>query len=78
MINLDKFNQLSINKKFEILGDQGIFLMNRVEERREYTLYSVESFFVETLFDLDKKEIIQIKTFSKTSDLDKYLNDIYI
>jgi len=78
VITLDKFNQFSINRKFEILGDQGVFLMKRVEERKEYSLYSVENFFVETLFDLDKKEINQIKTFSKSSDLNEYLKDIGI
>ena len=78
MITLDKFNHLSLYKKFEILGNQGVFLMNKVENNEEYALYAVENFFVETLFDLEKKEIIQIKSFSKTKNLDKYLKDIYI
>jgi len=78
MITLDKFNHLSLYKKFEILGNQGVFLMNKVINNEEYALYAVENFFVETLFDLEKKEIIQIKSFSKTKNLDKYLKDIYI
>ena len=78
MITLDKFNQYSLYKKFEILGNQGVFLLNKIMNKEEYTLYAVENFFVETLFDLDKKEIIQIKSFSKTKDLEKYLNEIYI
>ncbi len=78
MITLDKFNQLSLFKKFEILGNQGVFLINKVLNKEEYTLYAVESFYVETLFDLERKEITQIKSFSKTKDLDKYLNEIYI
>ena len=78
MITLDKFNQLSLYKKFEILGNQGVFLMNKVMKKEEYALYALENFYVETLFDLDRKEIIQIKSFSKTKDLDKYINEIYI
>ena len=78
MITLDKFNHLSLYKKFEILGNQGVFLMNKVVNKEEFALYAVENFFVETLFDLEKKEIIQIKSFSKTKNLDKYLNDIYL
>ena len=78
MITLDTFNKLSLSQRFEILGKQGVFLLNKVVKNEEYSLYSVNNFYVETLFDLNRKEITQIKSFSKIKDLDKYLNDIHL
>lgn len=72
------FNKLHINKKYELLIDQGIFLHNRLYEGYGINLYSIYGFYAEIWLNRESNKIEKVITFTQSRYLEPYLDSIEI
>ena len=77
MNNYD-FNRLSLDKKRKILLLQGVCLFTYETMGVVVKLFQVEGFYIEIFADGLNKEILSVKTFEDTNQLEPYLKDIDI
>lgn len=75
-LGLYEYNSLEDDQKATLLWDQGIFLMNRVDEKYSYNLYSLFDFFVEVWYDSKNNSIEKFRTFKTLEALEPYLDRI--
>lgn len=74
--NTHQYNSLKLHQKAVILGDDAVFIMNRVEENIIYSLYGYFRFYVEVVIEEDSGKLLDIQAFNNLDALDKYLDSI--
>lgn len=75
-MTLYEFNLLPQPEQYSILWKVGEFLTNRSEENVTYALYQVTGFYVELEYHQDENKLLKMKTFSSTTPLEPYLQQI--
>lgn len=73
-LNLEEFLDLPGTRQFEIVFEQGIFLERRYEENREFSLYSVNRFFVELEYEKEENLIVGKQAFISGVGLEEYIS----
>ena len=77
-ITLYEFNALNDFQKGEVLFEYGEHLSERFDKEYGYSLYQLNSFYVEVQYDGDKNAITKLTSFSTTTKLKPYLDKIDI
>lgn len=74
-LRLKEFLGLPDACQYDIIFEQGIFLAERYEESREYSLYAVGRFFVELKYEAEDNRIVGKEAFIAGKNLDCYCVD---
>ena len=69
---LDEMEQLKVIKTF------GTEIGKRTDKSYQYTVYQIDSFYVENWFHIESKTLKRIRSFSNPDLLEPYLGDIDI
>lgn len=69
-----EFNQLGPDDQANLLWEHGTFLMNRLDDKHIFNLYSLSDFYVEVCYDNKSNSISRIRTFKIIGALEPYLN----
>ncbi len=77
-ITLYEFNSLAENEKAECLWEYGVHVSERFDNKYTYVLYQLSNFYVEVKYDCDDNLILKITSFSSTTKLKPYIDDIDI
>jgi hypothetical protein len=75
-LGLYEYNQFTPDEQAELLWDKGVFLINRMDDKYSYNLYSLFDFFVEVWYDSKKNSIYKFRTFKTVEALEPYLDRI--
>lgn len=75
-MTLYQFNALDEMEQIEAVWNKGVLLAERKDEKYEYTLYQIDSFYVELRNDPGDFGYNGMKTFSTTTLLEPYLGQI--
>lgn len=74
MLTLYEFNLLpDIELQAEYLWENGIYLHYREEKQKRIALYSLGNFYVEVWLDEQGKNIVKLRSFKTTEQLESYL-----
>ena len=71
----DQFNKLSEDSQSNIISERGALISLRRTDEHRVLLYQIDSFYVEVYYH-PTKNVIKIKSFSGTEQLQPYLNQI--
>ncbi len=71
----DQFNKLSEDEQSDIICKKGVLISVRRTEEHRVLLYQIEAFYAEVFYH-PTNNVIRIKSFSSTEDLQPYLNQI--
>jgi hypothetical protein len=77
-ITLYEFNALDEHEKGAALWEYGVFLFQRFEGETGYSLYQINSFYVEVKYDQNQNKITRFTSFSTTTKLEPNLQNIDI
>ena len=77
-ITLYEFNLLPDFDKGEILYEYGVHISDRKNTEFGYVLYHLNNFYVEVKYSNVRNEIIVVTSFSNTTKLEPYLEEIDI
>ena len=77
-ITLYEFNSLDEHEKGATLWEYGVSLFQRFEGETGYCLYQLYSFYVEVKYDHDQNKISKFTSFSTSTKLEPYLENIDI
>lgn len=75
-MTLYQFNALDEMEQIEAIWNKGVLLAQRKDEKYEYTLYQIDSFYIELRNDPGDMGYNGMKTFSTTTLLEPYLGQI--
>jgi hypothetical protein len=75
-MNLHQFNQLTRNEQRVCLLTEGTFLEERSTLRHDVMLYELDGFYVEAFFLKNTNKAAFFKTFTDTTYLEPYLQQI--
>jgi hypothetical protein len=73
-MTLYEFNSLSFKDQYKTVIEYGTFLDNYVSNSERANCYALYKFFVEVIYDQDKNQVTEIKSFKTGYLLDKYSN----
>ncbi len=71
-----EFMLLPAEEQVQHVWENGRYLLNKGGQKTTANLYAVDNFYVEILFSRKNSAIARIISFTATSKLDSYLNDI--
>jgi hypothetical protein len=71
----DQFNKLCEDNQSNIISERGALISLRRTDEHRVLLYQIDSFYVEVYYH-PTKNVIKIKSFSGTEQLQPYLNQI--
>jgi hypothetical protein len=74
-VSEDQFNKLSEDSQSNIISERGALISLRRTDEHRVLLYQIDSFYVEVYYH-PTKNVIKIKSFSGTEQLQPYLNQI--
>ena len=74
-MNEENFNKLSEDNQSEIICKRGVLVSVRRTEEHRVLLYQIDSFYAEVYYH-PTNNVIKIKSFSGTEQLQPYLNQI--
>ena len=77
-ITLYEFNSLAEHEKGECLWEYGVHVSERFDDKFGYILYQLHDFYVEVKYDCTDNCITKFTSFSTTTKLEPYINDIDI
>lgn len=77
-MTLHHFNALAQDRQRKALLHKGVFLADRLTETFCVYLFQVDKFYVEIFFIRENDEIVWIKSFESTDELEPYLEKINI
>ena len=77
-ITLYEFNSLAEHEKAECLGEYGVHISERFDDKFGYILYQISNFYVEAKYDCEDNAITKLTAFSTTANLESYINEIDI
>ena len=75
-MTLQEFNNLDHDERLFTVVDKGTFLDNYVTTDIRMNLYAIDKFFVELVYDSGENKIIEVRSFKKGQELEKYTNHI--
>jgi hypothetical protein len=75
-MTLHHFNALSGDKQRKALLHKGVFVAHRETKEFSILLFQLDIFYVEIFFLKESDEIVWIKSFTCTDELEPYLNQI--
>ena len=76
MLTLDDFESLSFYEKAQYLWDHGLYLSDRTYSQFRITLYYMDDYFAEVMYNRIGNKIISIASFDHKSILLKYADEI--
>lgn len=77
-MTLYQFNMMDEMEQIETVWNRGVLLAERKDQNYEYSLYQIDSFYVELRNEPGDKGYNAMKTFSTTTLLEPYLGQIDI
>jgi hypothetical protein len=77
-MKLFDFQLLELDEKLELLHRQGIYVGKRKEDGLCFLLYQLDCFYVEVCYRFYRRQVMQVKSFSSTTVLDPYLDQINV
>lgn len=75
-LGIYEFNQLGLDAQANLLWEHGTFLMNRLDDRHIFNLYSLSDFYVEVCYDNQSNKILSFRSFKSKDQLWPYLDRI--
>lgn len=75
-MTLYQYKRLTEADQFDVLWNYGEFLLHRETSLFKFILYQVDGFYVEVRYEVAKNEIVGLRSFFSTSNLDPYLEQI--
>lgn len=75
-MTLREFNSINHDERLFAVVDKGTFLDNYVTSDVRMNLYALDKFFVELVYDGDKNEIVEVRSFKSGPELEKYSGPI--
>ncbi|MEM6840975.1 MAG: hypothetical protein AAF944_27725 [Bacteroidota bacterium] len=76
MLSLNEFDDLSFYDKAQYLWDYGTYIADRTYSQFRITLYHVDDFFVEVMYNRIGNKIISIASYQHRSILNKYVEEV--
>ena len=73
-MTLYEFRMLNDDDQLTAVWDKGIFLENFISEKEKINCYAIDMFFVEVVYDAEKNNITEVRSFKSGHLLDKYSN----
>ncbi len=75
-MTLHHFNTLNVEKQKETMLEKGVFLADRTTEDFITILYQVDGFYVEIIYLKSDNQIVLVRSFDSTDDIEPYLEQI--
>ncbi len=77
-MTLYEFQLLSERDQLDLLHAEGTYIGKRREGEQPVLLFQLEGFYVEIVYQKHRSQILQMRSFTTTSRLEPYLNQIDI
>lgn len=71
-MSIQEYEALSPDDKFRIALTEGQFMDHKIEGAISYTLYSLDKFFVEIMYNVSKNKILDLNSFVQGHQLDRH------
>ncbi len=71
-MTLYDYKMLSEDEQWDTLWDKGKFLANLKIIDKSFSLYAIDKFFVEVVYDAEQNTITEVRSFKTGHLLDKY------
>ncbi len=78
MIGVSDFELMSLSEKMQYIRQEGHYLHYRVKGWCKINIYWLGNFYAEVWFLYNLKDIGLIRTYTKATCLDPYLNDLQV
>jgi hypothetical protein len=75
-MTLYEFNALTDTDKANTVWNDGEFVGDRLQEFYNVLLYQVHAFYVELFYNPEANEIVHLRSFSSTDQVEPYLTKI--
>lgn len=76
MLTLNDFEDLSFYEKAQYLWDHGTYLADRTYSQFRITLYHIDDFFAEVMYNRIGNKIISIASYEHKGILNKYVEEV--
>jgi hypothetical protein len=77
-LDLYQFKALDEHKQYDVLWDEGVFIIHRKEAGYTLALYQIDAFYVEVSYDGATNKILSLRSFLNTNRLEPYLKNMQL
>jgi hypothetical protein len=77
-LSLNQYNSLDELDQLQVLEDEGVVVATRFMGKQHIYLFQLFSFYVEIHYQSKRSNILKMRTFSITDELDPFLKNIDI
>lgn len=76
MVQINKFNKLTLEEKAWYIWNSATFLHSREDSEFRYNLFYLNNYYVELLYNIQGNEVDKIRAFFSSTFITAYLENI--